>query len=149
MTSNISDIELKSQLDGIIIDDNTVTESTSIKQIHFRTYKNLFVLCIAFLFQFTAFRVINNCYISNFVTAAVLLWTAKCGHLIDGSDQIVVKMREAYSKAHRNLKKQEKSLSRDLIADLDANLKHRLDNYISQVDKIRTDKQKELLDSTF
>ncbi|CAF4142488.1 unnamed protein product, partial [Adineta steineri] len=65
------------------------------------------------------------------------------------ADQIVVKMREAYSKAHRNLKKQEKSLSRDLIADLDANLKHRLDNYISQVDKIRTDKQKELLDSTF
>ncbi|CAF0744490.1 unnamed protein product [Adineta steineri] len=65
------------------------------------------------------------------------------------ADQIVVKMREAYSKAHRNLKKQEKSLSRDLIVDLDANLKLRLDNYISQVDKIRTDKQKELLDSTF
>lgn len=64
------------------------------------------------------------------------------------ADQIVVKMREAYSKAHRNLKKQEKTLSRDLMADLDTNLKHRLDGYISQVDKIRTDKQKELLDST-
>lgn len=65
------------------------------------------------------------------------------------ADQIVIKMREAYSKAHRNLKKQEKTLSRDLILDLDNNLKHRLDGYISQVDKIRTEKQKELLDSTF
>ena len=65
------------------------------------------------------------------------------------ADQIIVKMREAYSKAHRNLKKQEKTLSRDLVAALDTNLKHRLDGYISQVDKIRTQKQKELLDSTF
>ncbi|CAF3689314.1 unnamed protein product [Rotaria socialis] len=65
------------------------------------------------------------------------------------ADQIVVKMREAYSKAHRNLKKQEKSLSHDLIVDLDANLKHRLDGYIAQVEKIRSEKQKDLLDSTF
>lgn len=65
------------------------------------------------------------------------------------ADQIVVKMREAYSKAHRNLKKQEKSLSRDLVMDLDANLKVRLDNYIAQVEKIRSEKQKELLNSTF
>ena len=64
------------------------------------------------------------------------------------ADQIVVKMRDAYSKAHRNLKKQEKTMSRDLMVDLDANLKHRLDGYISQVEKIRTEKQKELLDST-
>lgn len=64
------------------------------------------------------------------------------------ADQIIVKMRDAYSKAHRNLKKQEKTLSRDLITDLDANLKHRLDGYISQVDKIRTEKQKELLETT-
>ncbi|CAF4039499.1 unnamed protein product [Adineta steineri] len=76
---------------------------------------------------------------------AAPLWTAKCGHFTDGCSYL----REAYSNVHRNLKKQEKSLSRDLIADLDANLKHRLDNYISQVDKIRTDKQKELLDSNF
>jgi len=65
------------------------------------------------------------------------------------ADQTVVKMREAYSKAHRNLKKQEKTLSRDLVADLDTNLKHRLDGYIAQVEKIRLEKQKELLDSTF
>ena len=65
------------------------------------------------------------------------------------ADQIVVKMREAYSKAHRNLKKQEKTLSRDLVMDLDANLKLRLDNYIAQVEKIRSEKQKELLNSTF
>ena len=63
------------------------------------------------------------------------------------ADQIVVKMREAYSKAHRNLKKQEKSLSRDLIMDLDTNLKHRLDGYINQVDKIRAEKQKDLLET--
>lgn len=63
------------------------------------------------------------------------------------ADQIVVKMREAYSKAHRNLKKQEKSLSRDLVMDLDTNLKHRLDGYISQVEKIRAEKQKDLLET--
>ena len=65
------------------------------------------------------------------------------------ADQIVVKMREAYSKAHRNLKKQEKTLSRDLVVDLDANLKLRLDGYIVQVEKLRVEKQKELLESTF
>lgn len=65
------------------------------------------------------------------------------------ADQIVSKMREAYSKAHRNLKKQEKTLSRDLIVDMDATLKNRLDGYIAQVEKIRAEKQKELLDSTF
>ncbi|CAF3555629.1 unnamed protein product [Rotaria sordida] len=65
------------------------------------------------------------------------------------ADQIIVKMREAYSKAHRNLKKQEKTLSRDLVVDIDTNLKHRLDGYIAQVENIRTEKQKELLDSTF
>lgn len=63
------------------------------------------------------------------------------------ADQIVVKMREAYSKAHRNLKKQEKMLSRDLVLDLDTNLKHRLDGYISQVEKIRAEKQKDLLET--
>lgn len=65
------------------------------------------------------------------------------------ADQIIIKMREAYSKAHRNLKKQEKTLSKDLVLDLDTNLKHRLDGYIAQVEKIRSEKQKELLDSTF
>ncbi|UJR33100.1 hypothetical protein I4U23_020557 [Adineta vaga] len=65
------------------------------------------------------------------------------------ADQIIVKMREAYSKAHRNIKKQEKTLSRDLVADLDTNLKRRLDGYITQVEKIRAEKQKELLNSTF
>jgi ribosome recycling factor len=65
------------------------------------------------------------------------------------ADQIIVKMREAYSKAHRNLKKQDKTLSRDLVVDLDANLKQRLDGYIAQVEKVRAEKQKELLDSTF
>lgn len=65
------------------------------------------------------------------------------------ADQIVVKMREAYSKAHRNLKKQEKTLSRDLVTDIDANFKQRLDGYIGQVEKIRNEKQKELLESTF
>lgn len=65
------------------------------------------------------------------------------------ADQIIVKMREAYSKAHRNLKKQEKTLSRDLVADLDANLKRRLDGYVAQAEKIRAEKQKELLESTF
>jgi ribosome recycling factor len=63
------------------------------------------------------------------------------------ADQIIVKMRDAYSKAHRNLKKQEKTMSQDLIADLDNNLKNRLDIYIAQVDKIRVDKQKSLLDT--
>ncbi|CAF0939236.1 unnamed protein product [Adineta ricciae] len=65
------------------------------------------------------------------------------------ADQIIAKMREAYSKAHRNVKKQEKTLSQDLIADLDKNLKLRLDGYIAQVEKIRAEKQKELLNSTF
>lgn len=65
------------------------------------------------------------------------------------ADQIIAKMREAYSKAHRNLKKQDKTLSRDLVNDIDTNLKHRLDGYIAQVEKIRSEKQKELLESTF
>ncbi|CAF0939254.1 unnamed protein product [Adineta ricciae] len=46
MTSIISDIELKSQLDRTIIDN--------------RTYKNLLVLCLAFLLQFTAFGAMGN-----------------------------------------------------------------------------------------
>lgn len=65
------------------------------------------------------------------------------------ADQITVKMREAYSKAHKNIKKQEKNLSKDLVMDLDANLKQRLDGYIAQVEKIRSEKQKELLNSNF
>ena len=63
------------------------------------------------------------------------------------ADHIIVKMRDAYSRAHRNLRKQDKTLSQDLIIDLDANLKHRLDGYVAQVEKIRSEKQKELLNS--
>ncbi|CAF0761617.1 unnamed protein product [Adineta steineri] len=61
MTSIISNVELKSQLDRTIIDDNNIiTKSTTIKQLHFRTYKNFFVICIAFLFQLTAFDGIGD-----------------------------------------------------------------------------------------
>ncbi|UJR14080.1 hypothetical protein I4U23_001076 [Adineta vaga] len=62
MSSVISDIELKSQLDRTIadVDQSAVNLPVANKQLRFQTYKNLFVLCMAFLLQFTAFGAIGN-----------------------------------------------------------------------------------------
>jgi hypothetical protein len=60
MSSIISDIELKSQIDQTIIDNDIVRVTTAGKTLRFRTYKNLLVLCVAFLLQFTAFGGIGN-----------------------------------------------------------------------------------------
>ena len=60
MTSIISDIELKSQLDRTIVDNHVRNGSEAMRQLRFQTYKNLLVLCLAFLLQFTAFGAMGN-----------------------------------------------------------------------------------------
>ena len=60
MSSVISDVELKSQIDRTIVDNDTLMGIGAVKKLRFRTYKNLLVLCIAFLLQFTAFGGIGN-----------------------------------------------------------------------------------------
>lgn len=59
-SSIISDVELKSQIDQTIMDNDVVTGIRSTKKLRFQTYKNLLVLCIAFLLQFTAFGGIGS-----------------------------------------------------------------------------------------
>ena len=56
MSSIISDVELKSQIDRTVIDNDRI----GVKNLRFRTYKNLLVLCMAFLLQFTAFSAMGN-----------------------------------------------------------------------------------------
>ncbi|CAF3615188.1 unnamed protein product [Adineta steineri] len=58
MSSVISDIELKSHIDRTLADTNPVNIPSDTQR--FKTYKNLLVLCIAFLLQFTAFGAIGN-----------------------------------------------------------------------------------------
>jgi hypothetical protein len=60
MTSIISDVELKSQLERTIVDNNIVNKTAAMKKLQFGTYKNLLVLCVAFLLQFTAFGAMGN-----------------------------------------------------------------------------------------
>ncbi|CAF3554316.1 unnamed protein product [Rotaria sp. Silwood1] len=60
MSSVTSDIELKSQTEQTVADGDISNESSAKKQLTFRTYKNLFVICMAFLLQFTAFQAMSN-----------------------------------------------------------------------------------------
>jgi hypothetical protein len=60
MSSVISDIELKSQAERTKADNDVINVPSAEKQLRFRTYKNLLVLCVAFLLQFTAFGAIGN-----------------------------------------------------------------------------------------
>lgn len=60
MSSIISDVELKSHIDQTIIDNDIHRTNLTDKHYRFRTYKNLLILCLAFLFQFTAFGGIGN-----------------------------------------------------------------------------------------
>ena len=60
MSSVISDVELKSQIERTIVENNNRIGIIAKKKLRFRTYKNLLVLCIAFLLQFTAFNAIGN-----------------------------------------------------------------------------------------
>jgi len=60
MSSIISDVELKSQLERTIIDDDIIGGINAKKKLRLRTYKNLLVLCMAFLLQFTAFGAIGS-----------------------------------------------------------------------------------------
>ena len=60
MSSIISDVELKSHIEQTIIDNKNNNRNLSYKKLRFRTYKNLLVLCLAFLLQFTAFSAIGN-----------------------------------------------------------------------------------------
>jgi hypothetical protein len=60
MTSVISDVELKSQLDRTIMDNNMFHGRAARRKLRSGTYKNLFVLCMAFLLQFTAFGAMGN-----------------------------------------------------------------------------------------
>ena len=60
MTSIISDVDLKSHLERTIVDNDIVSGTLAKKKLRFRTYKNLLVLCVAFLLQFTAFSAMGN-----------------------------------------------------------------------------------------
>lgn len=60
MSSVISDVELKSHLERTVVDNEVNTGALDHKKLRFQTYKNLFILCIAFLLQFTAFGAIGN-----------------------------------------------------------------------------------------
>ncbi|CAF4042969.1 unnamed protein product [Rotaria sordida] len=60
MSSVASDIELKSQIGQSVADDDIPNESLAKRQLTFQTYKNLFVICVAFLLQFTAFQAMSN-----------------------------------------------------------------------------------------
>ncbi len=60
MSSVISDVELKSQIERTVIDNDTIGGFAAKKKLRFSTYKNLLVLCVAFLLQFTAFGAMNN-----------------------------------------------------------------------------------------
>lgn len=58
MSSVISDVELKSKIDTTHQEDAGVQQSA--EALRFHTYKNLLVICLAFLLQFTAFSAIGN-----------------------------------------------------------------------------------------
>ncbi|CAF4543555.1 unnamed protein product, partial [Rotaria magnacalcarata] len=58
MSSIISDVELKSHIDRTVVDNDISNGGLAAKKLRSRTYKNLIVLCIAFLLQFTAFGAI-------------------------------------------------------------------------------------------
>lgn len=60
MSSIISDVELKSHIDRTLADPDMMDGILTEKKFRFYTYKNLLVLCIAFLLQFTAFGAIGN-----------------------------------------------------------------------------------------
>ncbi|CAF4932154.1 unnamed protein product [Rotaria socialis] len=60
MSSIISDVELKSHIDRTVVDNDISNGRLAAKKLRSRTYKNLIVLCIAFLLQFTAFGAIGN-----------------------------------------------------------------------------------------
>ncbi|CAF1200740.1 unnamed protein product [Rotaria sp. Silwood1] len=64
-TSKSSDDELEAEIDRMIIDESVIVNggpATQEKQQHlsFQTYKNLLVISIAFLLQFTAFNGMGN-----------------------------------------------------------------------------------------
>lgn len=60
MSSVISDVELKSQIDRTVADHDVTHGPSTNEKLRFTTYKNLLVICIAFLLQFTAFGAISN-----------------------------------------------------------------------------------------
>lgn len=60
MSSPISDAELKPQIEQTLGENDTPGGPQATQQITFRTYKNLLIICLAFLLQFTAFSGISN-----------------------------------------------------------------------------------------
>jgi hypothetical protein len=60
MSSGLSDVQLKSENERTVADNDTINESTAQNQLRFLTYKNLFVISMAFLLQFTAFGGIDK-----------------------------------------------------------------------------------------
>ena len=60
MSSIISDVDLKSHIEQTVIDNDIVAAFEGKKTLRRRTYRNLLVLCVAFLLQFTAFGAIGN-----------------------------------------------------------------------------------------
>ncbi len=60
----ISDVELETQTGRTITNDESTTPEKQQRQLGFRTYKNLLVISVAFLLQFTAFNGMQNLQIS-------------------------------------------------------------------------------------
>ncbi|CAF2556398.1 unnamed protein product [Rotaria sp. Silwood2] len=60
MSSVVPDNELKSQNERTVADGDISSEPSAKRQLTFRTYKNLFVISMAFLLQFTAFQAMSN-----------------------------------------------------------------------------------------
>jgi len=55
-----SEVQLKSINEGTVADNDVTNEPTAKNQLRFQTYKNLLVLSIAFLLQFTAYGGIDK-----------------------------------------------------------------------------------------
>ncbi len=56
----ISDVELETQMDRTITHDESTTPEKQQRRLGFRTHKNLLVISVAFLLQFTAFNGMQN-----------------------------------------------------------------------------------------
>ena len=59
MSSTFTEVELKPSADAVLEERELMNEVAK-KRFRFRTYKNLLVLCVAFLLQFTAFNAMGN-----------------------------------------------------------------------------------------
>ncbi len=60
MSSVTTDLQMKSLNERTVADNDTTNEPSAKNQLRFRTYKNVLVISLAFLLQFTAFGGIDK-----------------------------------------------------------------------------------------